>query len=115
MKLSEMATETGFDTMEKLLPDVADILSDDAVKEIKNGVEKENGKIVVSAVFAPVMRLFLGKHREAMYGLVATLCGKTPEDVKKQPLSETVATLRDGVSDEMLTFFASCLRMVMSA
>ena len=115
MKLSEMSTELGFDMMEKLLPDVALILADEDVKSVKESVAKKDDKIVVGMSFAPILALFLGKHREVMFRIAATISHKTVAEVKKQPLHDTVETVQQGLSDDMMTFFASCLRLVMTA
>lgn len=115
MKLSEMSTELGFDMMEKLLPDVALILSDEDVKNAKNNVAKKDDKIIVGSSFAPILGLFLGKHREVMFRIAATISQTTVAEVKNQPLHDTVETVQQGLSDDMMAFFASCLRLVMTA
>lgn len=115
MNISEMSTDLGFDMMEKLLPDVASILADEDVKRVKESFAKKNAKIAVGASFDPVLGLFLGKHRETMFRIAATVSQKTVAEVKKQPLHDTVETVQQGLSDDMMTFFASCLRLVMTA
>ena len=115
MKLSEMNTELGFDLMEKLLPDVSEILSDESVKKMKLDFRKDGGGISVGAGMGAVLPLFLGKYRENMYRIAAAISEKGTEEIKRQPVGETLAALQNGMTEEMLSFFASCLRMVMSA
>ena len=114
MKMSEMNTELGFDLMEKLLPDVAAILSDEKVKKIKAELRKD-GSIAIGEGMQAVLPLFLGKYRENMLRMAAVIGGKTEEEIRAQPLSATLELIHQGMTDEMLAFFASCLRMVMSA
>lgn len=115
MKLSEMSTATAFETMEKLLPIVADIVSGDDVKKVKDGLKKTDNKIVAGTSFEPIMALFLGQRRESMFELAAVASGESVEKVKKQPLAVTMQTLQQTIDGEMMSFFALCLRMVMTA
>lgn len=112
--MGEMSTELGFEMMDKLLPDVAEIFGDDEVKALKAQVNKD-GKVSVGVNFAPVMRLFLGKHRPAMLRMAAVMGGCSVEEINAQPLEKTIELLQSGVNDQMLSFFALCLRMVMTA
>lgn len=115
MKLSEMTTATAFDTMEKLLPIVSDIVSDDEVKKVKDSLKKTDDKIVAGTSFGPIMALFLGKRRESMFELAAIASGESVDKVKKQPLAVTMQILQQTIDGEMMSFFALCLRMVMTA
>lgn len=115
MKLSEMNTATAFDIMEKMLPVVADIVSDDDVKSVKDGLKKTGDKIAAGTNFEPIMALFLGKRRESMFELAAIASGESVEKVKSQPLAVTIQTLQQAIDGEMMSFFALCLRMVMTA
>lgn len=115
MKLSEMTTATAFDIMERMLPIVSDIVSGDDVKEVKDNLKKTDNKIAVGTSFEPIMALFLGKRRESMFELAAIASGESVEAVKKQPLSATMQTLQQTIDGEMMSFFALCLRMVMTA
>lgn len=112
--MGEMNTALGFDMMDKLLPDVAEIFADDEVKALKAQVSKD-GKVAVGVSLAPVMALFLGKHRQAMLRMAATLAGCSVEEINAQPLEKTIELLQSGVNDQLLAFFAVCLRMVMTA
>lgn len=115
MKLSEMSTATAFETMEKMLPIVSDIVSDDDVKKVKDSLKKSGDKIAAGTSFEPIMALFLGKRRESMFELAAAASGESVENVKSQPLAVTMQTLQQAIDGEMMSFFALCLRMVMTA
>lgn len=114
MKMAEMNTELGFDLMEKLLPDVAAILNDEKVKKIKAEM-RSDGSIAIGEGMNAVLPLFLGKYRENLIRMAAAISGKSEKEIMEQPMGETLAVFQAGVTDEMLSFFASCLRMVMSA
>ena len=113
MKQLELNTEKGFDLMEKILPEVANILEDDDIKDVRSGIVRENDKISVRKNFLPVMSLFVGKRRESVIRIVAAVKGKSVEEVKEQPINETIEDFQQCMCEEMMVFFAACLRMVM--
>lgn len=113
-----MNTEIGFDMMDKLLPYVAAVLEDDKVGEYKAALRQEKGDtggIDVAAAMRSLLPLFLGPQRENMLHIAAIIAGKTVEEIKAQPLTDTVKLLHDGIMGDMMVFFASCLRMAMNA
>ena len=113
--MTEMNTATGFELMEKILPDVAEIMGDEDVKRLKEQIQADAEHGGAKNVFMPTMQLFLGKHREAMFRIAAALCGKTVEETMAQPMEETMEALQTRFSEDMIRFFALCLRMVMTA
>lgn len=116
MKFSDMSTESSFDLMEKLLPIVSSIMADEEVQTVKGVIKRDDeSKVNIRQSYSPVMSLFLGKHREDMYMMCAAMSGRTVKDVKAQPLSETLEALQQALDGEMMSFFALCLRMVMTA
>lgn len=115
MKISEMKLDAGFDVMEKILPDVASILQDDEVKAAKAAVKSNGDHVDIGGNIAPIMRLFLGKHRAAMIRIVGTICGKTADEVREMDVGEFLATAQSCINEDMVGFFGCCLRMVMTA
>ena len=115
MNSNGMSTEVGFDLMERILPDVAEIMSDEDVKRLKEQIRTEDAQGSVKGVFMPTMALFLGKHREAVYRIAAAVSGKTVEETRNQPMGDTIEALQAGFTDDMIRFFGLCLRMVMTA
>lgn len=111
---SVLSTEMGFELMEKLLPHVAAILSDEELTDAKTAIRAEE-TFHVGRAFDNLMPLFLGKHREHVLAMAAVISGKTLEEVKAQPLHDTVTALRQNITGDMMIFFGSCLRVAMSA
>lgn len=109
-----MNTDMGFDLMEKLLPHVTAIVTDEDVVHVKELLRKED-TIQVGKAMHDILPLFLGKHREHMYAIAAITAGKTVEEIKQQPLADTLQVMRESVTGDMLSFFGLCLRMAMSA
>lgn len=110
-----MNTEVGFNTMEKLLPYVSAILSDDSIRAVKVRIQKNENDVNTNEALNTLLPLFIGKHRDNMYVIASIICEKTVEEIKEQPLTETISVLRNGIANEMLAFFGLCLRMAMNA
>lgn len=109
-----MNTEMGFELMEKMLPHMSAIISDDEVVDVKKLVRKDD-TIRVGVAMDKILPLFLGKHREHMYAIAAIMADKTAEEVKQQPITDTINAIKDGVNSGIMDFFVCCLRMAMSA
>lgn len=104
-----ISTEKGFDLMAEILPYMAEILNDPdgdaAVKDLrKKGKDAESGDVM-----SALMPIFLIKHREATCRIAAAYSGKTYEEVLAQPLADTVAALRNGVTSDFIDFFVFCM------
>lgn len=115
MKISEMNLNAGFDVLEKVLPDVASILKDEEVRNVRESLRKTDGKIDIGGNVQPVLALFLGKHRAALIRIVGAITGKTEAEVMEMDAVEFMTTAQECISEDMLRFFGCCLRMVMSA
>lgn len=108
MKISEMSTEQGFDVMQKLTPYVNEIVTDEEVAKIAAEFrEKKNTVESMNRLFPLMMQ----NHREALYGMVAAVSGKTVEQVRKQPLGKTKEGFQEAMSDDVFDFFILFLRM----
>lgn len=108
-----MNTEFAFEIMERITPDVVEILNDPAVQGVKLAL-KEGNISPIESIRDLYPALFTA-HKDAMYNIIAATAGKTVDEIKAQPFSDTVTVLRDGFVDEMLGFFVSWLRMVLKA
>ena len=107
-----MNTIDCFDMMEKMLPDIVEVLSDEDILKFKD--ETRGGKpIKAGDAINTLLPLFISKHRDATLRIVAGVSGKTVDEVKKQPIDKTTADLK--FTDDVYSFFASCLRMVLKA
>lgn len=110
---NKMTTELAFESMEKLLPHLSAVINDADVQGIMEGLKTEEGKNQpVGDLMMTLLPLFVGKHRDSMFEIVAALKGCTVEDVKQMDFAETVAVMRNNFLGDMLHFFICCLRMV---
>lgn len=110
-----MQTDVAFDMMEKLLPHLSAVINDADVGETMKEIRKKQGGQQSGDMMAALLPLFIGKHREAMFNIVAVLEGKTVDEVRCQEFSQTIAAMRRNFVDDMLVFFHYCLRMARAA
>ena len=111
MKLNSFDTETGFDMMVKFLPVVSEILENADVANVKSLLKNEAKTTDILRAVVPVM---LKDHKEKVIQLVALMQGNTAEEVKQQPVTETVETFSEGVKI-FADFFPASLRLVANA
>lgn len=109
-----MKTSDSFALMEQLLPDLEELLGDDEIRAFKEEA-RGGAPIVASSAMQRLMPLFTGKHRDALLRVIAACNDKTVEQVESQELSDTIADMRSGFTDEVYSFFAQCLRLVLKA
>lgn len=108
-----MTTEFAFALMEKILPDVVEILSDPNIQTQKNNFK--NGEVDAMHLLGDMMPVLIVTHRGAMFRIIAALSEKTVDEVQKQDFTETLKVWRGGFIDEMMGFFVPSLRMVLKA
>lgn len=111
MKLSNMNTIDGFEMMKKLLPATAKILGN---AEIGNAKAILKGKESGAEIAAKITPILIQDHIEDVVQLVAVLQGSTEDEVKNQPIGETIETLSEGVK-LFSSFFTASLHLVASA
>ena len=111
MKISNMNTTDGFEMMKKLVPATAKILEN---VEISNAKAILKGKDSGAEIAAKITPILIRDHLDDVVQLVAVLQGSTVEEVKSQPIGETVETLSEGVK-LFSSFFTASLHLVASA
>lgn len=104
-----MNTETGFDLMLDFLPIASEILEDAEIKVAKEQLMKDAGSS--SELAKDILPILLKNKRDAVMQLVSVVSGKTLEQVKAQPISETVKILRESVR-LYADFFPAALHLV---
>ena len=114
MKLSDMTTEKAFACMARMVPHVAQIMSDPAVAEAKQKLIAMDDELTGGDVMLAIYPLLMRDHCEAVCGIVAALSDKTLEEVKAQPFEETLAAIREGFTEELFSFFPFAVRLVRS-
>lgn len=108
-----MKTELAFDVMTGILPDVAQILNDPELAAAKAACRAKNQ--TASQAMTALLPFFLEKHRAQVLHIFAALQGKTVEEIGQAPFTEAVIQLVADRMEEVLLFFAWCLRMAMQA
>lgn len=108
-----MKTNIAFDVMEKILPDVAELMNDDDVKLDSEDFRKDGAK--VGDMMTKLMPVFISRHRSAFFNIIAAISGKTAEEVAEQDFAETLKAFTEGFTDDMFVFFVLCLRLARRA
>lgn len=108
-----MKTELAFEVMCNVLPDVAEIINDPELEKAQKNAKAL--KKTFKQAMTELLPFFLNKHRGAVLNIFAAVQGKTLEEVKEQPFTETTIVTVTKAMEEIMLFFAFCLRMAMHA
>lgn len=118
MKLSEISTERAADVLCELTPLVDSIITDeDLMKSLSAVVNREQTEtmsvgqklLLVFAKAGKIVPILMKKRRAEMFGVLAVLNEKTPEQIASQNMLVTMMQVRDLVNDrELIDFFKSC-------
>lgn len=118
MKLSEISTERAADVLCELTPLVDSIITDeDLMQSLSAVVNKEQTEsmsvgqkmLLVSSKLGKIVPILMKKRRAEMFGILAVLNEKTPEQIASQNMLVTMMQVRDLVNDrELIDFFKSC-------
>lgn len=112
MKLSEMNTDQAFACMVRMAPYAAQLV--DALAPEKKRVLEDSEASASDAINAFVP-LLLSEHKEALYGLLGAMDGKTPEEIERQPYAQTMAIIKGDVTREFFDFFGFAVQLVLHA
>lgn len=113
MQDNHMPTELAFDAMEKIIPHLSAVLNDAEIKGHTEYLKTDEGKEQKAGdLMMVLLPLFVGKHREAMFNIVAIFKGMSVEEVKKMDFRETLEAMKNNFLGEMMLFFIYCLNMV---
>lgn len=105
-----MRADVAFETMEKMLPHLSAIINDEESTALMRSI-REKGKMPAGNVMQELLPLFLGPHKEDMFGIVAALKGCTAEEAKALDLKEINAIMRENFVGDMVLFFGNCLTL----
>lgn len=118
MKLSEISTERAADVLCELTPLVDSIITDeDLMQSLSAVVDHEQTEtmsvgqkmLLVSSKLGKIVPILMKKRRAEMFGILAVLNEKTPEQISAQNMLVTMMQVRDLVNDrELIDFFRSC-------
>ena len=118
MKLSEISTERAADVLCELTPLVDSIITDeDLMQSLSAVVDREQTEtmsvgqkmLLVSSKLGKIVPILMKKRHAEMFGILAVLNEKTPEQISAQNMLVTMMQVRDLVNDrELIDFFKSC-------
>ena len=116
MKLSELSTERATDVLCEVEPYFTAILIDEELmNELKTGVDFSGANTVaekfalIASKISKIIPILLKKKRYELFGILAALNEKTPEEIAKQNIIKTMSQIKDISKDkELLDFFKSC-------
>ena len=118
MKLSEISTERAADVLCELTPLVDSIITDeDLMQSLSAVVNREQTEtmsvgqkmLLVSSKLGKIVPILMKKRRAEMFGILAVLNEKTPEQIASQNMLVTMMQVRDLANDrELIDFFKSC-------
>ena len=105
-----MRADMAFETMERLLPHLSAIINDEEGVKLMRSI-REKGNAPAGNVMQDMLPMFLGPHKEDMFGIVAALKGCTIDEAKAMELKELNAVLRENFVGDMVLFFGNCLTL----
>ena len=118
MKISEISTERAADVLCELTPLVDSIITDeDLMQSLSAVVSREQTEtmsvgqkmLLVSSKLGKIVPILMKKRRAEMFGILAVLNEKTPEQISAQNMLVTMMQVRDLANDrELIDFFKSC-------
>ena len=118
MKISEISTERAADVLCELTPLVDSIITDeDLMQSLSAVVNREQTEemsvgqklLLVFAKAGKIVPILMKKRRAEMFGILAVLNEKTPEQIASQNMLVTMMQVRDlAIDRELIDFFKSC-------
>ena len=109
-----MNTETAYEMMQKVLPDVVEIVTDPDVEALRLKIDQKKGDSI-KLLLPEAVPLLLTKHKTATLNILAAAAGKSVAEILAQPFSDTAILTTSTIMEEIMLFFAFCLRMAMHA
>lgn len=115
MKLSDKTTDEVFDILCVISPLASNIFGDKALMGILSE-KMPSGQHSVMEVYrfavdkyASLVPIVMRNHREDLLGILATLEGKTVQEIKAQKIMVTMGQIREAIQDkELMDFLSSC-------
>lgn len=101
-----LSTDKAVDILIEITPYVADIINDSDLRKVIDKYKKTPAKQM--QYFAELIPLFLKKHREPVYIILAALNEITVEEIQAQSFAVTVKQIKEIANDkELISFFTS--------
>lgn len=101
-----LSTDKAVDILIEITPYVADIINDSDLRKVIDKYKKTPAKQI--QYFAELIPMFLKKHREPVYIILAALNEATVDEIQSQSFAVTVKQIKEIVNDkELISFFTS--------
>jgi len=105
-----ISSEKAFD----MLPYAVDIFDKIGLKEYitKNQIDKDDEQALKSAGFAMISHVIknVGKCKEEVFNILAIVGDQSVDDVKQQPVKDSIKQFKDLLNDmELLSFFKQAM------
>ncbi len=101
-----LSTDKAVDILIEITPYVADIINDSDLRKVIDKYKKTPAKQL--QYFAELIPMFLKKHREPVYIILAALNETTVDEVQAQSFAVTVKQIKEIANDkELMSFFTS--------
>lgn len=107
-----MTTDQALDKMEMLLPHFSTLFNDQDASEFIMSVRAAKCQNQTGEAMNKLIPIFARQYRETLYNIVAISHDKTVEEVRNQPIMETINCMRSSLVDETMMFFIACMRMI---
>ena len=101
-----LSTDKAVDILIEITPYVADIINDSDLRKVIDKYKKTPAKQI--QYFAELIPMFLKKHREPVYIILAALNEITVEEIQAQSFTVTVKQIKEIAKDkDLISFFTS--------
>lgn len=101
-----LSTDKAVDILIEITPYVADIINDSDLRKVIDKYKKTPAKQI--QYFAELIPMFLKKHREPVYIILAALNETTVDEIQAQSFAVTVKQIKEIATDkELMSFFTS--------
>lgn len=101
-----LTTDRAVDILIEITPYVADIINDSDLRKLIDKYKKKPTAQI--QYFAELIPMFLKKHREPVYIILAALNETTVEEIQAQSFAVTVKQIKEIANDkDLISFFTS--------
>lgn len=101
-----LSTDKAVDILIEITPYIADIINDSDLRKVIDKYKKTPAKQI--EYFAELIPMFLKKHREPVYIILAALNETTVEEIQSQSFAVTVNQIKEIANDkDLISFFTS--------
>lgn len=105
-----MNTKMKFESMANALPFIGEIADCETIKTFRKQIKDEKS-LRITDLMSEIMPIFLTEKRDAVFGLLAAISGKTVQEIADQDWEETKKLMDSPILDDLFSFFIFSVRM----